>query len=388
MIIPTADRLKAVSEYYFSSKLRELAHLKAQGHDIINLGIGSPDLPPPAVLMEELGLWAKKATSHGYQSYTGLPGFREAISAWIKEVYRVEFDPGSEILPLMGSKEGIMHVSMAFLNPKDKVLVPDPGYPTYAAVSGLVQAEVLTYYLDGSNHWTIDMDHLKSLPLHEVKLMWLNYPNMPTGVKGSAQQFRELVQLAGQYEFLIVNDNPYSLLFRDAKQSIFQIEGSGKVCLELNSMSKSHNMAGWRLGWVTGRKDYIQSILKVKSNMDSGMFLPIQKAAIKALSLEKQWFTSLCDRYEERRKIAFEILEILNCEFDPKQEGMFAWGKAPSGIDNVEHWVDELIHGASVFITPGFIFGSKGKDYIRLSLCSEEEVLQKALSRIKKYLQV
>ncbi len=388
MIIPTADRLKAVSEYYFSSKLRELAHLKAQGHDIINLGIGSPDLPPPAVLMEELGLWAKKATSHGYQSYTGLPGFREAISAWIKEVYRVEFDPGSEILPLMGSKEGIMHISMAFLNPKDKVLVPDPGYPTYAAVSGLVQAAVLTYYLDGSNHWAIDMDHLKSLPLHEVKLMWLNYPNMPTGVKGSAQQFRELVQLAGQYEFLIVNDNPYSLLFRDAKQSIFQIEGSGKVCLELNSMSKSHNMAGWRLGWVTGNKDYIQSILKVKSNMDSGMFLPIQKAAIKALSLEKQWFTSLCDRYEERRKIAFEILEILNCEFDPKQEGMFAWGKAPSGIDNVEHWVDELIHGASVFITPGFIFGSKGKDYIRLSLCSEEEVLQKALSRIKKYLQV
>ncbi|MCG8391146.1 MAG: aminotransferase class I/II-fold pyridoxal phosphate-dependent enzyme [Cytophagales bacterium] len=388
MILPTADRLQAVSEYYFSSKLRELALLKAQGNDIINLGIGSPDLPPPAVVVEELARWAKKTTSHGYQSYTGLPGFREAISYWIKEVYRVEFDPGSEILPLMGSKEGIMHVSMAFLNPKDKVLVPDPGYPTYAAVSGLVQAEVLTYYLDGSNHWTIDMDHLKSLPLHEVKLMWLNYPNMPTGVKGSAQQFRELVQLAGQYEFLIVNDNPYSLLFRDAKQSIFQIEGSGKVCLELNSMSKSHNMAGWRLGWVTGNKDYIQSILKVKSNMDSGMFLPIQKAAIKALSLEKQWFASLCDRYEERRKIAFEILETLNCEFDPKQEGMFAWGKAPSGIDNVEHWVDELIHGASVFITPGFIFGSKGKDYIRLSLCSEEEVLQKALSRIKKYLQV
>ena len=385
MIIPTADRLRTVSEYYFSSKLRELARLNAEGADIINLGIGSPDLSPPAVVMEELDLWAQKPTSHGYQSYTGLPGLREAISAWIKDTYGVAFDPGTEILPLMGSKEGIMHISMAFLNKGDKVLVPDPGYPTYSAVSNLVQAEVLTYHLDSSDDWTIDLDHLNSLPLDEAKLLWLNYPNMPTGMKGSPRQFEELVRLARRHKFLIINDNPYSMLFKGAKQSIFQIEGSREVCLELNSMSKSHNMAGWRLGWVTGQGDYLKSILKVKSNMDSGMFLPIQKAAIKALGLEKEWFLSLYERYAQRRKIAFNILETLNCDFDPRQEGMFAWGKVPANIGHAQPWVDELIHQARVFITPGSIFGAKGKEYVRLSLCSDETALNRALSRIKKY---
>lgn len=386
MIINPAERLLSVAEYYFSSKLRELAGLRAQGKDIINLGIGSPDLSPADEVVEELDQWARQPASHGYQSYTGLPELRKAISHWLEEMYDVQFDPSSEILPLIGSKEGIMHISMAFLNPGDKVLVPDPGYPTYAAVSNLVQAETVTYYLDDTRDWIIDLEHLKTLPLDEVKLMWLNYPNMPTGMKGSMEQFKAVIDLAQQHKFLIVNDNPYSMLFEGRKQSIFQIEGARGVCLELNSMSKSHNMAGWRVGWVSGESDYIQTVLKVKSNMDSGMFMPVQKAAAKALSLGQPWFQGLSGRYAERRKVAMEILRLLGCHLNPAQEGMFVWGKAPPHIHSVEEWIDEIIHEAGVFITPGFIFGSKGRRYVRISLCSEEDVLADALARVKTYL--
>lgn len=385
MIINPADRLQSVSEYYFSLKLRELTNLRGQGKDIINLGIGSPDLPAPAEAITELSSWAEKPSSHGYQSYVGIPELREAIAVFLNKAYGLKCDPATEVLPLMGSKEGIMHIAMAFLDPGDKVLIPDPGYPTYSSVTNLVQAEKITYFLDEHNRWLIDLEHLKSLPLDEVKLMWLNYPNMPTGMAGSAGQLNQLVALARKHKFLIVNDNPYGLLFEDTRSSILQVEGAHDVCMELNSMSKSHNMAGWRIGWLAGAGSYIQAVLKVKSNMDSGMFLPAQKAAIKALQLGPDWFQELNAIYTERRSIAFEIFQRLECLFHHEQKGMFTWGKVPKNIEKVSDWIDELIHQAGVFITPGFIFGEKGDRFIRISLCSDLSTLSEALSRINNY---
>nr|WP_221420216.1 aminotransferase class I/II-fold pyridoxal phosphate-dependent enzyme [Fulvivirga sp. M361] len=385
-MINPADRLQSTSEYYFSTKLRELARLNARGKDIINLGIGSPDLPAHPEVVTELSHWAEKPSSHGYQSYVGIPEFREAIASFSKRIYGIEQNPSTEILPLMGSKEGIMHISLAFLNPGDKVLLPDPGYPTYAAVTRLAQAEAVTYALDESNGWLLDMDYLEKLPLPDIKLMWLNYPNMPTGAKGSPQQLERLIALAHEHEFLIVNDNPYGLLFDGQATSIMQLEGARDVCLELNSMSKSHNMAGWRIGWLTGASHYIQAILKVKSNMDSGMFLPVQKAAVKALKLGQDWFDQLNTIYAQRRTIAFEIVQCLGCTYQKEQGGMFVWSKVPEHIDSVEHWIDELIQEAHVFITPGFIFGRNGERFVRISLCSDAIILKEALARIKKYL--
>lgn len=383
MKINQANRLNNVQEYYFSSKLREVARSNQSGADIINLGIGSPDLPPAPEVIAELNYWAEKDNVHGYQSYTGLPELRSKIAEWLKARYHVEFNEQTEILPLMGSKEGIMHVSMAFLNPGDKVLAPNPGYPTYTSVTKLVEAEVIEYNLDAEQAWGIDFDHLNSLPLDEVKLMWVNYPHMPSGAKGTDGQFSRLIGLGREYGFLVVNDNPYGMLYTGKKRSIFQNESAKDVCLELNSLSKSHNMAGWRLGWVAGHEDYIKAILKVKSNMDSGMFLPIQKAAIKALELSDTWYSDLNAKYKERRQVAFQILQALECTFDSSQEGLFVWGKIPAKIKSVGEWVDHIIHEARVFLTPGFIFGTNGARYIRISLCADHDLLSESLKRIE-----
>lgn len=382
MVIKAADRLEGVSEYYFSTKLKEIANLNKDGADIINLGIGSPDLPPPDGAISELNEQATDLKAHGYQSYIGVPELRREIARWMRSNYSVEFNSPDEILPLIGSKEGIMHISMAFLNPDDKALVPNPGYPTYQAVTRLVQAEAVSYDLDEEAGWQIDFQKLLKLPLDHVKLMWINFPNMPTGSKGTLEQFDRLIGLAKKHRFLIVNDNPYSQLFNGDPLSIFQAKGAKEICLELNSLSKSYNMAGWRLGWVAGAKEYIQAILKVKSNMDSGMFLPLQKAAVKALQSPERWKSDLNESYEKRRLLAFEIMEALDCSFDKDQDGLFVWARVPESIQDVEEWVNTIINNAGVFITPGFIFGSMGNRYLRISLCAPEALLSQSLDRI------
>lgn len=386
MIINPADRLSHVSEYYFSRKLRDIAKLNQDGADIINLGIGSPDLPPSHEVIRTLNDWAQEKGVHGYQSYGGLPELRQQIAIWLHEHYSVSFKYKNEILPLIGSKEGIMHISMAFLSPGDKVLIPNPGYPTYASVSKLVQAEVISYDLDEGSNWEIDWESFDRLPLDDIKLLWVNFPNMPTGSRGSVEQFEKLIGYARKHDFLIVNDNPYGKLFSGQGLSIFQVDGAKEACLELSSLSKSHNMAGWRLGWIAGRDDYVETILKVKSNMDSGMFLPMQKAAIKALKSPKKWHKDLNRLYAERRKLALGIMQTLGCKFNPDQEGLFVWGKAPEYIPGVSEWIDQIIDKARVFITPGFIFGSNGERYIRISLCASEEILSKSHLRISKFM--
>lgn len=384
MIISPADRLSSVSEYYFSRKLKEIKQLQKSGKNILNLGIGSPDLPPNETVVEALTKTALQESSHGYQSYVGIPALRQSIAHWLTESYLTEINE-NEILPLMGSKEGIMHIAMAFVNPGEKVLVPNPGYPTYRSVTDLVQGDMVEYLLSEKDNWSIDFEHLSSLPLDEVKLMWLNYPNMPTGARGNINQFERLIELAQKHKFLIVNDNPYSQLFEGSPLSIFQAKGAKEVCIELNSMSKSHNMAGWRVGWVTADAHYISTILKVKSNMDSGMFLGIQQAAINALKAPTTWYSNLRETYNRRRELGYRILSLLHCSFDNEQGGMFVWGKVPDEIDSVEVLIEDLIHKAEVFFAPGFIFGSSGERFIRISLCSPLEVLEQAETRIAEF---
>ncbi|MCR9252953.1 MAG: aminotransferase class I/II-fold pyridoxal phosphate-dependent enzyme [bacterium] len=385
MIIQGADRLSSVEEYYFSKKLKEIRNLNLEGRDIINLGIGSPDMPPSDEVIETLSSEAQQETNHGYQSYVGIPELRKAISGYLSSQYQIDYSAENEILPLIGSKEGIMHISMAFLNEGDKVLVPNPGYPTYSSVSKLVGAEIVTYELSETNSWKLNFDSLEQLPLSEVKLMWVNYPNMPTGQKGDMQDFARLIELAKKHKFLIINDNPYGQLYEGEQLSILQAQGAKEVCLELNSLSKSHNMAGWRVGWIVGDSSYISTILKVKSNMDSGMFKPLQLAAVKALNSDHKWFESLKNSYQERRTLAFQIMDILNCTYEKYQGGMFVWAKIPDAIESVESWIDQIILEAEVFITPGFIFGSKGERYIRISLCSNLDILGEALERINQW---
>ncbi len=385
MIISTADRINSVEEYYFSRKLKAIKALNDAGKDLINLGIGSPDLPPADEVIATLSKAAEASNNHGYQSYVGIPELKKAIADYLDKHFRIQVNYNTELLPLIGSKEGIMHISMAFLNPGDVVLVPNPGYPTYSSVSRLTNAEIQTYELDEDQQWMINLEQLENLDLSSVKLMWVNYPNMPTGQKGSLEQFEKLVFLARKHQFLIINDNPYSQLFSGKPLSIFQVEGAKEVCLELNSLSKSHNMAGWRIGWVCGNSEYINAILKVKSNMDSGMFKPLQLAAAKALEADLTWFESLNKIYHERRLLAFEIMDLLNCSYDKDQGGMFVWGKIPENISSVEQWVDQIIDEAGVFITPGFIFGSLGQRHIRISLCSNKEVLQISKDRISRW---
>lgn len=383
-MIQAANRINSVKEYYFSTKLREIADMNAKGMDILNLGIGNPDMPPSDATIQTLNVEANKANNHGYQSYTGIPELKAAFSEWYKTYFGVSLDAGREILPLIGSKEGILHVSMAFLNPGDEVLVPDPGYPTYSSVSELVGAKIRNYDLIDSFGWMPNLEALEKTDLSRVKLMWVNYPNMPTGTPATMEIFQALVAFGKKHEIVIVNDNPYSFILNDEPLSILSVEGAKDICIELNSLSKSHNMAGWRIGMVATNATFIQYILRVKSNVDSGMFKPLQLAAVKALSQDKSWYREVNSRYAERRSLVFEIMDLLNCTYDEKQTGMFIWAKIPATFSGSEELAENILHQARVFITPGFIFGKNGNRYIRISLCSSLKMLREAINRIEK----
>lgn len=384
-MIKTANRIANVEEYYFSRKLAEVRGLDTPTHPVINLGIGSPDLAPAASAIEALNATAQKSNSHGYQNYKGIPALRRGVQAFYKNTYGVNLNAETEILPLMGSKEGIMHIAMAFVNEGEEVLIPDPGYPTYSSVAKLVGAKVRTYKLEESLDWGIDVAALQQSDLSNVKIMWVNFPHMPTGRVASKEELKALVDLARKNNFLIVNDNPYSLILNENPQSILAIEGAADVALELNSLSKSHNMAGWRIGWVAGNKDLVDAVLRVKSNMDSGMFLGLQQAAAEALKNGKEWFTELNAVYKKRRTAARQILDVLGCSYSEKQSGLFVWAKAPDHVADVEKWIDEVLYATHVFITPGFIFGEGGSRFIRISLCATEEKLNEAFARIQKF---
>lgn len=385
--IKTANRIANVEEYYFSRKLAEVRGLDSPELRVINLGIGSPDQAPSPAAIQALTETAQDPGSHGYQSYKGIPAFREAIARFYNRVYQVELNPESMILPLMGSKEGIMHISMAYVNPGDEVLIPDPGYPTYSSVANLVGASIRTYKLREDLNWGIDVDALRRQDLSKVKVMWVNFPHMPTGRVASRSELKALVDLAREFGFLLVNDNPYSLILNDDPVSLLSVEGAEAVALELNSLSKSHNMAGWRIGWVAGKKEFIDAVLTVKSNMDSGMFLGLQQAAVSALDASgEDWFAELNALYSRRKKIATEILDLLGCTY-AEQSGLFVWAKAPTEVNDVERWIDEILYGTRVFITPGFIFGEGGRRYVRISLCATEEKLKEALDRLRRFQQ-
>ena len=383
--IRPANRVNNISEYYFSKKLKEIAELNARGLDIISLGIGGPDRPPHPETIETLCTESRKSDVHGYQPYIGLPELRRAFADWYNRWYNVTLDPQKEIQPLIGSKEGILHISLAFLNAGDGVLVPNPGYPTYSSVSRLAEAEIFTYDLDENNHWQPDFKQLESLPLDRIKLMWVNYPNMPTGAKASMELFTKLVDFGKRHNIIIVNDNPYSFIRNAAAPiSIMEAEGARDVALEMNSLSKGHSMAGWRVGVVVGKKEWIDSILTFKSNMDSGMFYPIQAAADTALALGEEWFKELNDIYYGREKQAYELLDALGCRYRKGQAGLFVWAELPEGYEGDSFaFSDEVMEKTDVFLTPGGIFGSEGNGYIRITLCCPEALLKKATEKIK-----
>jgi len=384
MIISPAQRLSNVDEYYFSSKLAEIRQMNQRGLDVINLGIGSPDLPPHLEVIQNLVTASEQPSNHSYQSYTGIDELRTAMSDWYRDMYHVSLNSNGEILPLIGSKEGIMHISMAFLNPGDGVLVPNPGYPTYASVSKLVHARLLPYMLDENNNWEPDWAQLESMDLSGVKLMWVNYPNMPTGAKATLELFERLVSFAGKHQILVVNDNPYSLILNGAPLSILQISGAKDVAIELNSLSKSHHLAGWRVGMLLGRSDYLQCVLQVKSNVDSGMFLGIQKAAAFALRhCREKWFAEINSFYQDRLVLAKEIGKLLNCKIPAESNGLFLWMKAPESVKDLAAWSDKMLNENRVFITPGMVFGSAGSRYLRLSLCCPEHRFKEAIERLK-----
>jgi LL-diaminopimelate aminotransferase len=384
MIVKPAFRTGMVQEYYFSQKLAQIDRMRREGADIINLGIGSPDQPPSENTVAALISEAKKPNSHGYQSYTGIPALRKAFSDWYRKYFHVELNPENEILLLMGSKEGIMHISMAFVNPGDEVLVPDPGYPTYTSVTNLVGGIVKKYDLVEEKGWLPDLDALEQSDLSRVKLMWINYPHMPTGTSGSLPLFEKLVAFSRKHGILLCNDNPYSFILNKEYHSLLEVDGARETALELNSLSKSHNMAGWRIGMVAGQSDYIKEVLKVKSNMDSGMFLAMQMAAVEALNNPETWYDTVNATYINRRKIVEEIMDILDCRFDKSQVGLFVWGRINDKIASCENYIEEILNKAHVFITPGFIFGKNGERYIRISLCANEMRLTEAKNRLLK----
>ena len=385
-LIQAAQRTDRVEEYYFSRKLAEVRSLDKPERRIINLGIGSPDLAPAPQTISALTDSALQPGHHGYQSYKGIPELRQAISGFYQRTYGAGLDPESMILPLMGSKEGIMHITLAFVNEGETVLIPDPGYPTYASVANLAGARLQTYRLDADRDWAVDLDDLRRRDLSGVKLMWVNYPHMPTGTQATSGQLAELVALARERNFLIVNDNPYSLILNDRPASILAVPGASEVALELNSLSKSHNMAGWRIGWVAGRKEYIDLVLRVKSNMYSGMFLGLQHAAVAALQAGPEWFNRQNAIYQERRMEARRVLALLDCSWSDNQSGLFLWAKAPDSEPDVEQWLDRILYATGVFLTPGFIFGEAGRRYVRISLCSPVEKLREAGERISGWL--
>lgn len=375
-------RLGEVKEYYFSTKLAQIRQMQAEGKDVLNLGIGNPDGMPNFSVIDELVIQTQKSDVHGYQSYAGIPELKNAIAEWNQWAYGIDLDPESEVLPLIGSKEGITHISLAFLDEGDQVLVPELAYPAYAAVAKMCKAEVIQFPLL-EDDWSPDWEYLSSLDTSKVKLLWINYPHMPTGCKASKEIFERFVSFAQEREMLICHDNPYSMIFRDeAPLSILSIQGANEVAIELNSLSKSFNMAGWRMGWVAGREDYVKTILKVKSNVDSGMFKPMMLAATKALEQRDNWFDKLNELYAERRELVYQMLDQLNCTYSKDQQGLFIWAKIADDEKSAEELVERLLEEHHVFITPGFIFGQKGERYVRISLCNNLEVLREALRRI------
>ncbi len=385
-MISTAQRIQHIEEYYFSKKLAEVKKLDNPNRPIINLGIGSPDMAPPTTATQSIIATSQNENSHGYQSYRGIPELRSAIQRFYAHKYTTTLDSENEILPLMGSKEGIMHITLAFVNEGDEVLIPDPGYPTYGSVSRMAGAKVRTYPMHASGNYCIDLESLHQQDLSRVKIMWINFPHMPTGRTATRDELKALVDLARKHHFLLVNDNPYSLILNDAPLSILSIPGASDVAIELNSLSKSHNMAGWRIGWVAGNKTWLQAILKVKSNIDSGMFLGIQTAAIEALNMCDSWFDALNQTYHKRRLKAYTLVKALGCTYFPNQAGMFVWAQVPDTILDVAQWIDEILNQTGVFITPGTVFGPSGNRNIRISLCAPEQKMDEAIHRIQSIL--
>lgn len=382
-IVP-AERLGSVSEYYFSRKLKEVAKMNAEGKNVISLAIGSPDMPPSKATVDELCRVAKLPEAHGYQPTMGTPELRKAMSQWYKRWFDVDLNPDNEIQPLIGSKEGILHVTLAFVNPGDKVLVPNPGYPTYTSLSKLLGAQVVNYNLRPENDWQPDFEELESMDLSGVKLLWSNYPNMPTGANARRETYEKLVDFAKRHNIVVVNDNPYSFILNNHPISLLQVPGAKDCCIEFNSMSKSHNMPGWRVGLAASNSQFIQWILKVKSNIDSGTFRAIQLAAAKAYDNDEQWHHAAnIDTYSRRRVYAEKIMQAMNCEYEKTQVGMFLWGRIPDKYKDAEELTEKVLQEGKVFITPGFIFGTNGSRYVRISLCAKDEKLKEALERIE-----
>ena len=381
--ITPADRVGSIQEYYFSKKLKEVAEMNAQGKNVISLGIGSPDLPPSDETIETLCTHAHQANEHGYQPHIGIPELRQGFADWYKQWYDVELDPKSEIQPLIGSKEGILHISLAFLNPGDGVLIPNPGYPTYSSVSKLVGAKLIYYDLLEDKGWQPDFDALEQMDLSGVKMMWTNYPNMPTGGNATPELYERIVDFGRRHDILICNDNPYSFILNEHPLSILAVPGAKETCIELNSMSKAHNMPGWRMAMLASNAQFVQWVLKVNSNIESGQFKPMQYAAAKALQADKSWYDGMNRVYRSRRDLAGQIMEALGCTYDEQQVGMFLWGRIPDSAESAEAIANKVLYEARVFLTPGFIFGSRGERYIRISLCCKNEALQEALERIK-----
>lgn len=378
-----SSRLDGIGEYYFSTKLREIDELNRQGKSIINLGIGSPDLPPHPSVIKALQEKAALPSSHGYQNYKGVPALREAMSAWYLKNYSVQLDPATEILPLMGSKEGILHICMTYLQPGDEALIPNPGYPTYKSAVQLSGATPIDYHLSEKNNWAPDWEALENADLSRVKLMWVNYPHMPTGQNADTALFQQIIDFGRKHGILICHDNPYSFILNESPRSILSIVGAMGVAIELNSLSKSHNMAGWRVGMLSGAADRIQEVLRFKSNMDSGMFLPVQQAAVAALQLDASWYAEVNATYAARRKKAWQLLELIGCHPAADQSGLFLWSGIPASDTDAFALSDRILYRAGVFLTPGGIFGSAGNHYVRISLCASEEKMEEAIQRIK-----
>lgn len=383
MQITTSKRLEGIGEYYFSQKLREIDELNKQGKNIINLGIGSPDLPPHPEVVKVLQDESAKPNTHAYQNYKGSPVLRNAIADWYSKWYRISLDPNTEILPLIGSKEGIMHICMTYLNEGDEALIPNPGYPTYSSAVKLAGGKAVPYELTEANNWGPDFEVLEKTDLSKVKLLWVNYPHMPTGQLPTKDLLEKIVVFGKKHNILVCHDNPYSFILNETPESLLSVEGAKEVVIELNSLSKSQNMAGWRVGMLCGAKERIDEIIRFKSNMDSGMFLPVQLAAAKALSLGKDWYDSINAIYTKRREKVFELLTLLNCEFSKTQVGLFVWAKIPAKYKTGYELSDEVLYNANVFITPGGIFGNAGDGYIRVSLCGSVEKFEEAIRRIK-----
>ena len=379
-----SDRLSGIEEYYFSTKLRQIDEMNKQGKQVINLGIGSPDRPPHSEVIKTLQEEAVKPNQHGYQNYKGSPVLRNAMAKWYKTWYNVELNPDTEVLPLIGSKEGIMHICMTYINEGDGVLIPNPGYPTYKSAATIAGANVHAYTLKKENNWFPDFAELEKSDLSKVSLMFVNYPQMPTGQVPTLKMFESLIAFAKKHQILICHDNPYSFILTDKPMSLLSIDGAKEVAIELNSLSKSHNMAGWRIGMLAGAKERIEEVLRFKSNMDSGMFLPLQLAAAKALELDESWYDSVNEVYRKRREKVFELLNLLNCSFDKNQAGLFVWAEIPSVYKDGYALSDKVLNDSNVFITPGGIFGDAGNEYIRVSLCANEDKLSEAIERIKK----